>query len=133
MAPPNKTKNKPKSTSHWITKEELSALIDDFYSTERFSPELGVAVMKFSEKYCAQHNVKGYTFRDDLYCDIISRIVSCLNKRQIKTTGNPHSYMTQVAYTAFLVMLGKEQKYHQMKSNCIIEDVGMLDELSEDL
>lgn len=108
----NKKISDPKT--HYINNKEFERLINEYYSTDIFSDELGEMIMKIATHATYMPRFINYTYKDSMISDSIYKMVKALNERKFDPSkGFPaFSYFSKICVHSFFYITEKERKHH---------------------
>lgn len=102
----------------YLNKAEMMKELVSYNETGEISNTLGAMFMKIAERYTSRRNLSGYSYREDMISEAVTRMVSQIDKFDINhPAANPFAYFTQVAHNQILALLNKEKRQRDIKAN----------------
>jgi len=134
MAPRNKPTVEVDGRTTYLNKGEMMRELIDYNESGVISNTLGAMFMKIAERYTSRRNLSGYSYREDMIGEAVTRMVSQIDKFDINhPAANPFAYFTQVAHNQILALLNREKRQRDIKSNLrdkmwseLCEDEGLM-------
>lgn len=77
-----------------------------------------------------RYNFANYTWREDMIGDGVECCVKYLKNYKLEYT-NPHAYITQICFTAFVNRIKKENHQNRIKYKVYVSDVADIEEFDD--
>jgi len=133
-------KLKPKEKPHYVSNPELYKAYCDWYKElikarkkNKEEPEMpryiAESIMKICTRLAYRPNFINYSYRDEMIGDAIENCIRTVKNFNPEKSINPFSFITTIAFRAFLRRIAAEQKQTYVKSK-MIEEMPM-DELMD--
>lgn len=101
---------------HYVNNKEMIEELRLYKKTGIVSEKLGVMFFKIASKYATRPNFCGYSYKDDMVSDALSRMMDQATKFNVDhPSANPFAYFTMVVHRQFLQTLKKEKKDIEIK------------------
>lgn len=141
------TRIKPKDKPYYVSNPELYKVYCDWHAaisaaklTGAEEPQIpkfiAESILKISTRLAFRPNFMNYSFRDDMIGDAIENCIRTAKNFNPEKSNNPFSFITTIAWHAFVRRIQAEQKQTVIKSKIIedlpIEDFLDVQEVDED-
>jgi DNA-directed RNA polymerase specialized sigma24 family protein len=143
----SEVKVKPKDRAHYVSNKDLYEAycnwhkdILDAKAMELEEPQMSnyiaESIMKICHRLSFRPNFINYSYRDEMVADAIENCIKTVKNFNPAKSTNPFSFITTIAYNAFLRRIEMEKKQSYVKGK-LIEELPMdelmnIDEHDED-
>jgi DNA-directed RNA polymerase specialized sigma24 family protein len=115
---------------HYVDNAKLVAELEAYKARLALNPEerlpeyVGKCVLDICKRFSMRPNFIGYSYRDEMVSDAIENVLQYITNFDSKKSTNAFSYITQIAYYAFIRRISREKKQSYIK-HCMIRDMPM--------
>lgn len=125
-------KLKPKEREHYVSNKDLYAAyiawykeVDAAEAAEQEPPQMpkfiAESIIKISTRLAYKPNFFNYSYRDEMIADAIENNIRTVRNFNPAKSANPFSFITTIAYNAFLRRIEAEKKQSYVKSQLITQ------------
>lgn len=139
-------KLKPKERPHYVSNKDLYQAYIDWYkeilevSDGEDIPQMpryiAESIMKICTKLSYRPNFINYSYRDEMVSDAIENCIKTARNFNPAKSDNPFSFITTIAFNAFLRRIEMEKKQSYVKGRLLeelpIEDLMNIDDHDDD-
>lgn len=103
--------------NYYVKNKDLLVEIAILQETKKFSPQLGKYIFSIVEGLSHRPNFNGYTYIDDMRSEAHVAVIRGLKNFKLEKSSNPFSYITQIAWNAFIAHINKEKRKAKTKKH----------------
>ena len=110
---------------HYVDNTKLVAELEAYKERLKNNPDerlpeyVGKCVLDICKRFSMRPNFIGYSYRDEMVSDAIENVLQYITNFDSKKSTNAFSYITQIAYYAFIRRIGREKKQSYIKHRMI--------------
>jgi len=105
----------------YISNKQMYQEIIDCQKAGVISDKLARMFMLIAKRYATKPNFSGYTYKDEMISSGITSCVAAFPKFNGEKSENPFAYFTMVIHHAFIQILNKERKHHDIRDKLLID------------